>query len=462
MSGFRYVGGELCCEEVSLARLAAEHGTPLYVYSANAVRENYRRLSGAFAPLKPLICFAVKANFNLSVLRLLREEGAGFDIVSGGELYRALRAGADPARIVFAGVGKTDAELSEALKAGVGWVNLESADEAARLNALAAAQGQRATVALRLNPGVDPATHHHIRTGGAGSKFGIPVAEALALAAHWSDFPALDLRGAHLHIGSQVPNAAPTLVAIEIALGFMRQVPGLTTLDLGGGFPVAYRESDNFPPIEAFAATLVERLRPLAGQYHFHLEPGRYLVANSGAMVTTVQAVKDVAGRRTLVVDAGMQTLLRPALYDAYHRAAPLEGTEGAETVTTDVVGPICESADVLARERALPRLRPGGQLALLDAGAYGFAMASQYNSQPRPAEVLVDGSQARVTRRRERYEDLVELEEVQETRELGTQRTEGFEGAPWQWEDDGAIARQARRGKGYNGEKGVRGAGRE
>jgi diaminopimelate decarboxylase len=239
------------------------------------------------------------------------------------------------------------------------------------------------------------------------------VPEALALAARWRDFPALDLRGAHIHIGSQVPGPAATLAAMETALAFMRQVPGLTTLDLGGGFPVAYRESDAFPPIEAFAAPIVERLRPLAGQLQFHLEPGRYLVAEAGALVATVQAVKDVAGRRTLVVDAGMQTLLRPALYEAYHRVAPLRlPQEGAESVATDVAGPICESADVLARDRALPRLRAGDQIAVLDAGAYGFAMASQYNSQPRPAEVLVEGQAARVVRRRERYEDLVGMEE--------------------------------------------------
>jgi diaminopimelate decarboxylase len=199
---------------------------------------------------------------------------------------------------------------------------------------------------------------------------------------------------------------------LEVALAFMRQAPGMTTLDLGGGFPVAYREGETATPIEAFAAPIVERLRPLAGQMHFHLEPGRYLVANTGALVATVQAVKDVAGRRTLVVDAGMQTLLRPALYEAYHRVVPLQVAKGGETVSTDVVGPICESADVLARERALPRLRAGDKIALLDVGAYGLAMASQYNSQPRPAEVLVGGGEARLIRRRERYEDLVALEE--------------------------------------------------
>jgi diaminopimelate decarboxylase len=408
MSGFHFLDGELHCESVPLARLADEFGSPLYVYSAGALRDNYRRLAAAFAPLNPLICYAVKANFNLTLLRLLRAEGAGFDIVSGGELYRALRAGADPTQIVFAGVGKTDAELAAGLDAHLGWFNVESADELARLNHLAAQRGVRATVALRLNPDVEPDTHHHIRTGGLGSKFGVPVAEAVALVQRAAEFPAVWLRGAHIHIGSQVPDPATSLRAIEVALDFMRQAPTLDTLDLGGGFPVPYRDGDHFPPIEAFAAPIVDRLRSEVGRLHFHLEPGRYLVANTGALIATVQAVKDVAGRRTLVVDAGMHSLLRPALYDAYHRVAPLHRPDDHAALVTDVVGPICESADVLARDRVLPPLAAGLRLALLDAGAYGFAMASHYNSQPRPAEVLVEGSSIQLIRRRETYADLL------------------------------------------------------
>ncbi len=414
MSTFAYANGQLACGPVPLARLADEFGTPLYVYSADAIRARYQRLAAAFAPLQPLICYAVKANANLALLRLLRAEGAGFDIVSGGELFCALRAGAAPEHIVFAGVGKTDAELVEGLAASIGWFNIESADELARLNHLAAARGQRAQVAVRLNPNVAPDTHHHIQTGGAHNKFGLPLPGALGLARRAAaEFPAIDLRGVHIHIGSQVPDPTATLAALEVALEFAAQVDGVDTLDLGGGFPVAYRETDQFAPIEAFAAPIVARLRPLAGRLRVHLEPGRYLVAEAGALLTTVQAVKDVAGRRTLVVDAGMQTLLRPALYDAYHGVAPLEQAAPEASVLTDVVGPICESADVLARERSLPALLPGQRLAVLTAGAYGFSMASQYNSQPRPAEVLVDGAQARLVRRRETYADLVAAEET-------------------------------------------------
>jgi diaminopimelate decarboxylase len=429
MTTFEYLNDQLACDSVPLARLAREFGTPLYVYSATAIRDNYRRLAAAFAPLRPLICYAVKANFNLSLLALLKSEGAGFDIVSGGELHRALKAGADPARIVFAGVGKTEAELRAALEARIGWFNVESADELARLNALAAAKGQRATVALRLNPGVDPDTHHHIRTGGARSKFGLPVAEALALVRQAPDYPALALRGAHIHIGSQVPDPAPTLQAIEVALDFISQansilsvksVPSVDpsaaavdTLDLGGGFPVPYHDADadRFPSIEGFAAPIVERLRPLTDRLSFHIEPGRYLVANAGALVATVQAVKDVAGRRTLVVDAGMNDLLRPALYEAYHRVLPLHPSSFA-LHPSDLVGPICESSDVLARDRALPPLEQGDRLALMDVGAYGFSMASQYNARPRPAEVLVEGDHFRLIRRRETFDDMTALEE--------------------------------------------------
>lgn len=412
MTHFLYHNHELRCESHSLAELVRAFGSPLYVYSAHAIRENYRRLAAAFTPLKPLICYAVKANFNLSILKLLKEEGAGFDIVSGGELRRVLAIGADPAHIVFAGVGKTDAELTAALEANVGWFNAESADELTRLNALAATVGRTVRIALRLNPDVAPDTHPHIQTGEARSKFGIPVDEARELAQRLmaGEYPALDLRGVHVHIGSQMASPGPTLRALDVALSFIVAMPGIDTLDLGGGFPVPYREMDKYPTIEDFAEPIVAKLKPYANRLSFHLEPGRYLLANAGALLTTVQAVKHMRGQRVIVVDTGMHHLIRPALYEAYHRVWPLVEEMGDEGMC-DVVGPICESTDVLAHDRQLPWLRPGDQLALMDVGAYGFSMASNYNAQPRPAEVLVDGFDVRLIRRRETWEDLMTLE---------------------------------------------------
>ncbi|MBL8044957.1 MAG: diaminopimelate decarboxylase [Anaerolineales bacterium] len=404
---FPYHQLQLYCEGVPLVALAAEFGTPLYVYSANTVRAQYRRLAAAFAPLQPQICYAVKANGNLSLLQLLREAGAGFDIVSGGELYRALAAGADASRIVFAGVGKTDAELVQGLEANVGWFNVESADELLRLNTLAAARGQTATVALRLNPGVAPDTHHHISTGGARSKFGLPVAEARALLRRAADFPALNIAGLHIHIGSQMAAVQPTLQAMAVALDLMQEFSALTTLDLGGGFPVQYQPTGAHASIEEFAALMIEKLQPFLGRWHFHLEPGRYLVANSAVLLTQVQAIKIMDGQRVVVVDTGMHHLLRPALYESQHEILPLSAAPPLEAACV-VAGPICESTDVLARNRFLPELKPGDYLAIADVGAYGMSMASNYNAHPRPAEVLVDGRATRLIRRRETYADLV------------------------------------------------------
>ena len=411
MTSFHYQAGQLHVDEVPLADLARAYGTPLYVYSAAALRANYRRLAAAFAPLRPLSCFAVKANANLSLLRVLRAEGAGFDIVSGGELHCALAAGADPEHLVFAGVGKTEAELAAGLAAGVGCFNVESADELARLNALAAARGVRARAAFRLNPDVEPDTHHHIRTGGGRSKFGLPLAEAHALAARMSAYPAVNLRGAHLHIGSQMADPGPAVRAVQAALDFLGAHPGLDQLDLGGGFPVPYRPEDEYPPIEDFARPLVALLRPWRDRLRIQLEPGRYLAAEAGALLTTVQAVKHMAGGRVVIVDTGMHHLLRPALYDAYHAILPWQAPAEMAAELCDVAGPICESADVVGRERRLPPLAAGDGLAILNAGAYGYSMASNYNAQPRPAEVLVDGGQARLIRRRETWADLTALE---------------------------------------------------
>jgi diaminopimelate decarboxylase len=421
ISPFHYQAGELYCDGVPVSRIVGDVGTPFYIYSANRVRENYRRLAAAFAPLQPHICYSVKANSNLAIVRLLKEEGAGFDIVSGGELYCALKAGVPPERIVFAGVGKTRAELEYAVQSRIGWFNVESAGEVERLNDLAGVRGEVANVALRLRPGVEADTHRHIATGGASSKFGMTQAEGLALIRRAADFPHLQLCGVHIHIGSQLAAPAATLAAIDVALDFLAAASlgksagaqgVMPLLDMGGGFPIPYREDEAVASIEDFAAPIISRLQPLAADLQFAIEPGRYLVADAGALILTIQYEKEVDGHRVLVVDGGMNALLRPALYEAYHRVLPASESRMSDSQSlTSIVGPICESADVLARDRALPPLAPGDGLAILDAGAYGFSMASNYNSQPRPAEVLVKDEAFRLIRRRETYANLVAAE---------------------------------------------------
>jgi diaminopimelate decarboxylase len=413
MTAFQYFDDALHCDLVPLSTLAAEFGTPLYVYSADRLRENYRRLAQAFAPLCPTICYSVKANANLSLLRLLRDEGAGFDIVSGGELFRVQHTGANMAHVVFAGVGKTEAEIEMALRANIGWINVESEGELRRVNDLAGRLSRQPDVAIRLRPDVDADTHHHISTGSSSSKFGVPIAQALELVR--AGFPNIRIRGAHIHIGSQLAGPEATLQAIEAALEFIAKANALganiDTLDIGGGFPVSYRGDDDTPDIESFVAPIVNQLAHWKGG--LHLEPGRYLVADSAALITAVQYEKRDSSRRIVIVDAGMNTLLRPALYDAYHRILPVGQIGNLPYAPADVAGPICESADFLARNRPLPPLNSGDLLALLDVGAYGFTMASNYNSHPLPAEVLVEGNTYRLIRRRQTYEEMIANEEA-------------------------------------------------
>jgi diaminopimelate decarboxylase len=418
---FRYLFGELHCDRVPVSRIVATVGTPFYLYSAARVHQNYHRLAAAFAPLHPRIYYSVKANTNIAILRLLNEKGSGFDIVSGGELYRVLKAGVPPEGIVFAGVGKTQAELKFAVQSGIGWFNVESIREAEQLNDMAGAQGQVAKVALRLRPDVETGGHPYLATGRVSSKFGMSPSEGLSLIRHAADFPHLCLGGVHIHIGSQLADPAATLAAIDIALDFiaaaslreLTRTRGVKPLlNLGGGFPIPYRDGEAVASIDDFAAPIVSRLRPLAADLEFAIEPGRYIAADSGALILTVQYRKEVDGHCVLVVDGGINALLRPALYNAYHRVMPLNNQRTTDLQSlTSIVGPICESSDVLARDRTLPSLAPGDCLAFLDTGAYGFSMASNYNSQPRPAEVLVEDETFRLIRRRETYADLMAAE---------------------------------------------------
>lgn len=414
MIGFSVHDGQWYCDDIPLAGLAAEHGTPLYVYSRTQLVANYRRIAAAFAPLGAHVHYAVKANGNLSVLRALAEQGCGFDAVSGGEVFRALEAGADPAGIAFAGAGKTAAELAYAVEVGVGRMIVEAADELMRLEAVAARQNRKPHASLRLNPDVHAQTHRHLDTGHAGTKFGMDAAEAAALFAGRERFPHVVLDGVHIHIGSQNCDPAATVAAVREALALVAQAraagAAVTSLDIGGGYPIAYRpgEAATIPAPEAYAQALVPEL---AGQgLELLIEPGRIIVADAGALVVTVQSLKHNGGRRVVVVDAGMNDLIRPALYDAYHEIAAATPRMGLGELS-DVAGPICESADYFGRERMLPPLLVGDCLVILHAGAYGMSMASNYNARPRPAEILVAGATAHLARRRETWEDLIAQE---------------------------------------------------
>ncbi len=403
---FAYLDNQLHCEQVSLDALADAVGTPCYVYSLNRVRANYRRLAEAFAPLNASIHYSLKANANLALVRALLAEGAGLDAVSGGEIYRALAAGGDPERIVFAGVGKTADELAYALDQHIGCFNVESTQELARLNTLAASKNRQATVALRLNPDVQADTHRYIATGHAAAKFGIGEAEVRTILAARDHYPALLIEGLHVHIGSQLETTTGTGDAVRHAVGLIDEFPYLTRLNVGGGFPVAYND-ENYPPIEAFAEAIGAALGSHSVQ--LSIEPGRYIVADAGALLVTVQYIKQVGSSRIIVTDGGMTELIRPALYGARHpiRAVKAGGVESA----AQVVGPICESADVLHPAAPLPEVAPGDRLAVLMVGAYGAVMGSTYNGRPRPPEIIVDHYGWRVARRRESWADLIRLE---------------------------------------------------
>jgi diaminopimelate decarboxylase len=408
MPGFERRGDRLVCDGVSLERAAADHGTPLYVYSRAAVEEAYAAYDRAFAPVPHRVCYALKANASRAVLRVLAGLGAGADIVSGFELRAALGAGFTPDRVVFSGVGKTDAELAAGVEAGVGSFNAESEAEIARIAAHASARGRTAPVALRVNPDIDARSHPHISTGRRENKFGTDIARAEEILGRVRPLAGVRIVGVSCHIGSQVTDLGPLQEAARELAALSRRLLDrgfpLETIDVGGGLGVDY-DGSGAPTPEAFAARVLPELGGL--RLTVLLEPGRSLVARAGVLLTRVLDVKQNRGRTFVVVDAGMNDLVRPVLYDAYHRIEPVTRS-GRTAARVDVVGPVCETADFLARDRELPEVRPGELLAVRDAGAYGFSMASTYNMRPRPAEVLVEGGGARLIRRRETFEDLV------------------------------------------------------
>lgn len=411
MEPFAYHHHELSCESVSLRALADTVGTPAYVYSSAALLDRYHAYDRAFADLPHLICYAVKANANLGVISTLARAGAGADIVSGGELYRALRAGMPPRKIIFSGVGKTRDEMRDALKAEILMFNVESVSELHTLDEVARAMGAPAPIALRVNPDVDPQTHPYIATGLKSAKFGIPIADAHRTYDLAKSLPGLEVVGVQMHIGSQLTKTTPFRDSVARVASLAKHLResgiAIALVDIGGGLGIRYR--DEAPPTEAeYAETLVTILREL-GQVTVVLEPGRSIVGNAGVLLTRVLYRKVTPDKTFVVIDAAMNDLIRPAFYDAYHEIRPVDQKRTtASPETVDVVGPICESGDFLAKGRDLPRVEEGDLLAIMSAGAYGFAMASNYNARPRAAEVLVQGDRYTIVRRRETYEDLV------------------------------------------------------
>ena len=410
MDEFHYEAGVLHCEGVPLPEIARGAGTPAYVYSHAALERAYRELDEAFGKLNHLVCYAVKANGNLAVLHALSSFGAGADIVSGGELYRAMHAGFDPKKVVFAGVGKTDEEILAGLGERILLFNVESAPELEHLERLAARHGKRARVALRVNPDVDAGTHDHVATGRAFDKFGIPVDEALALAEKMSEYRCVDLIGVHQHIGSQITKLDPFVESIEKTAGLVEELKrrrfDIQYFNIGGGLGIRYNDEETPTPKE-----LVDAIRPAleATGTKILCEMGRYIAGNAGALLTGVVYRKKSGEKDFIVADAGMNDLLRPSLYDAHHEVRSVN--EDGSVANADLVGPVCESGDYLARDRELPDAHEGDLLAVMSAGAYGFSMASNYNSRRRPAEVLVRGDRWAIIREREHMADLVKGE---------------------------------------------------
>lgn len=410
MDHFRYRDSELCCEQVSLRALAAVAGTPLYVYSKAALLEGLAGYHRAFKDVPHIVCYSVKANSNLGVLSVLAKAGAGADIVSGGELFRALRAGIPPKKIIFSGVGKSRDEMREALKADILMFNVESRSELKVLDEVAREMGVRAPVAIRVNPDVDPQTHPYIATGLKTSKFGVPYEEALTAYEEARKLTGLDVIGADMHIGSQLTKATPVGDAVRRVVALVKTLRErsveIRMIDVGGGLGIRYR--DETPPThEEYATVLLPALRESGATVL--LEPGRSIVGNAGVLLTRALYRKDTGAKKFVVIDAAMNDLVRPSLYGSFHDIRPVdEGARARPAETVDVVGPICESGDFLAKDRELPRVEQDELVALMSAGAYGFAMASNYNTRPRAAEVLVDGNRYTIVRRRETYEDLV------------------------------------------------------
>lgn len=409
LGDFEYRQGQLHCEDVPLAEIAARAGTPAYVYSAATILRNYRAYAGACGGAGHTVHYSVKANSSLGVLGLLAREGAGFDIVSGGELFRVLQAGGDAARVVFSGVGKTVDEIDYALGAGIGEFCCESEAELERIEERAARRGLRAAVALRVNPDVEAPTHRYIATGQRQHKFGVDLADAEAIYTRAAQMPHLQVEGVSCHIGSQILDTQALLGALDkvLALAGTLRVKGVPIryLDMGGGLGVGYRPGEETPAIDEYMRALLGRVA--GAGLHLRVEPGRSIVAQAGALLTRVLYRKRTAGKEFVIVDAAMNDLIRPALYESYHEILAVAPRARAPIVA-DIAGPVCETGDCFARDREIAAVSPGDLVVLCTAGAYGFVLSSNYNARPRAAEVLVEGAGFRVIRERETYADLI------------------------------------------------------
>ena len=413
MHDFKYKNGELYCEAVRVRDVAQKVGTPLYLYSHHTLVDHFTKIKRAFASVNPIICFAMKSNDNLAVLKTLANEGAGFDIVSSGELKKALKVGADPKKIVFASVGKTEEEIVEAIKAGILFFNVESLPELDEINRIAKTLKKKTKVALRINPDVAAATHAKITTGTLKNKFGIDLTTARRIMKDHKKYTSIQFAGLHVHIGSQITTKDPFIRAIKKVLEFLEILKKdgiqLEYLDIGGGLGIIYRD-EKPQTAQDFADAILPYLEKI--DLKIIMEPGRFIVGNAGILVVQVLYLKDNGVKKFLIVDGGMNDLIRPALYDAYHEIIPVEEKNGSK-IKVDVVGPICESADFLGKERMLPLMKKGELLSVMSAGAYGYVMASNYNVRGRPPEVIVKGHQFAITKQRETYEDLLRGETI-------------------------------------------------
>ena len=413
MHHFQYQNSELYCEDVPISEIARDVGTPFYLYSHATLKQHFKAFDGAFQGIKHLTCFSMKSNSSLAILRLFAQQGGGVDIVSGGELYRALKAGVDPQKIVYSGVGKRTEDLKYALKSDILLFNVESSQEIRQLNEVARSLGKRAPVAIRVNPDIDPQTHPYISTGLKENKFGIDIREGLEEYKMAATLGHLSISGVSCHIGSQLTQLSPFVDALRLLQELIKELTqagiGITYLDLGGGLGITYDKEEPPHPKE-YAAALKKELG--MEEMILILEPGRVIMGNAGILVTQVLYTKKTHEKEFIIVDAAMNDLIRPSLYGSYHGIQPVK-TGGRRKVQADIVGPICESGDFFARDREVESFGPGELMAIMSSGAYGFSMASNYNSRPRVAEVMVKGDQHYVIRARETYEDLVRGEVI-------------------------------------------------